>query len=181
MKNDALGVPATTRTAPARGASPVKRLASAVMVARSALRSHRGMHRHSWILFVVIGGIGLVMSCVFWLNPAAALETLGNLGPAVSPSMLDDPFLAFVIRWTATALMGANALTVFVASTAYRRGERWAGLALLYWPVMFASHLFMYRWGPMSFVQLGWLALTVPALAAHLLRSTRNRTAPVAA
>lgn len=139
------------------------------------------MHKHSWLLFVVIGGIGLAMSCAFWVNPTAALETLAQVGPPVSPAMMEDPFLAFLVRWTVTALMGVNGLTVIIASTAFRRGERWAGFALLYWPLMFASHLWMYQWGPMSFVQLGWLALTVPTLAMHLLRSTPRATQPLAA
>ena len=139
------------------------------------------MHKHSWILFVAIGSIGLVMSCLFWVNPSAALETLGKVGPPLPAALLEDPGLAFVIRWTVTALAGANALTVFIACTAFRRGERWAGVALLYWPLMFASHLLMYRWGPMSLVQVMWLALTVPALWVHLSRASPRAPLPVAA
>ncbi len=135
------------------------------------------MHKHSWILFAVIGSIGVLMTCLLAFNPAAGVEMLEPVGPPVSVGFKTDPFLLFTIRWAATALAGVNTLTVFIAATAFRRGEKWAGVALWYWPLMFASHLLMYRWGPMSLVQIMWLTLTIPTLVAHHFRGGSPRRA----
>lgn len=137
---------------------------------RSGEVSCSPMNRHSWILFVVIGAVGVAMSIGTMVDPNVLLGKLSELDPASPPG---TPATAFFARWTATALFGVNAMTVIIACTSYRSGERWAGVALLYWPLMFLSHLLMYRWGPMSFVQLGWLALSVPALVGHFRRSAR--------
>jgi hypothetical protein len=124
---------------------------------------------HSWKLFVVIGAIGTCASIAILVDPSIGLGMLAGGAPAPPPETL-DPFLAFTLRWTATAMFGGNAITILLAATAFRRGERWAAIALAYWPLMFLSHLLMYRWGPMSFVQIAWLALSVPAIAAALAR-----------
>ena len=127
------------------------------------------MNKYSWILFVVIGAVGLSMSIGTLFDPNVLLDALSRADPSPSSG---PPATAFFARWTATGLFGVNAITVIIACTSFRRGERWAGVALAYWPLMFLSHLLMYRWGPMSFVQLGWLALSVPALFAHFRRSS---------
>ena len=93
------------------------------------------------------------MSVAFLFNPRLAYDTLIAVGPPVPiDTLASDPFMAFTLRWTATALAGANGLTVFIACTAFRRGQRWAAVALAYWPLMFLSHLVLYRWGSMSIV-----------------------------
>lgn len=139
------------------------------------------LQRHSHWLFVLIGGMGCVMSVAMLFDPTMGLRVLGGVGPEVPVDAAADAFLMFAFRWTATAMFGSNVLTVLIALTAFRRGERWAGVALWYWPAMFASHLVMYRWGPMSYVQILWLALTIPVLAAHYARASRAAPAPTPA
>ncbi len=131
------------------------------------------LRRHSYKLFVLVGAIGAVLSVVLAIEPTVAFGMLGPVAPPLAPGAASDPFTLFFVRWTATALAGCNLLTIAIASTAFRRGERWAGIALVYWPLMFASHLAMYRWGPMSVVQVIWLALTIPALVEQLTRGPR--------
>lgn len=130
------------------------------------------MKKHGWILFVVIGALGVVMSIVATFNPAFMTGTFAEVGPPL-PAGLDpnDPFVVFLVRWTATALVGVNAITIFIAATAFRAGARWAGVAFLYWPLMFLSHLLMYRVSPMSAVQGVWIVLSTAALVAHFRRS----------
>lgn len=138
------------------------------------------MERHAHWLFVIIGGLGCVMSIAMLTDPAIGFGMLGGVAPE-APDAERDAFLMFTIRWTATAMFGSNVLTVALALTAFRRGERWAGVALWTWPAMFLSHLVMYRWGPMSYVQIVWLALTIPVLVAHFARGARGTPARAAA
>jgi len=135
------------------------------------------MQRFSWILFVVIGALGLLMTVAWMASPGAGLETLtaaaGMQGASFDPEQ--TALVHFVIRWTATALLGANGLTILVATGPFRRGERWAGFALAYWPVLFVSHLAMYEAGPKSLVQVVLLVLTIGALTEFFVR-TRGLT-----
>ena len=135
------------------------------------------LERHSWKVFVLVGAIGAVFSVVLAIEPTVAFGMFAPVAPPLAPGASADPFTLFLVRWTATALAGSNVLTIAIASTAFRRGERWAGIALVYWPLMFASHLAMYRFGPMSLVQVAWLALTLPALVEQLTRRPRAETA----
>lgn len=132
------------------------------------------LERHAHWLFVSIGSFGCVVSVAMLADPTIGLGMLGDVGPEVAPGAEHDAFTMFALRWTATAMFGSNVLTVLIALTAFPRGERWAGVALWYWPAMFLSHLVMYRWGPMSYVQIVWLALTIPVLAAHFARASRG-------
>jgi hypothetical protein len=148
--------------------------ARAVMVAEVGRpHLHSMLERHAWKLFVLIGALGLVMSIGMLVDPGIGISMLARVGPPLPSGAATDPFTAFTVRWTATALVGANAITIAVAATALRRGERWAGVAMVYWPAMFVSHLVLYAWGPMSLVQVMWIALTVPVLFAHLARKRR--------
>lgn len=134
------------------------------------------MHKHTWWLFLVIASVGTVMALASSLDPSVMLEMLEQVGPPLPAGVSrSDPFLYFLVRWTTTALLGGNVLTLFIAANAYRRHERWAGFALLYWPLMFLSHLVMYRFGPMSFVQVAWLTLSTVALALHFRVSRHAR------
>jgi hypothetical protein len=139
------------------------------------------IEKHGWKLFVLIGALGIVASLVMLANPAGGLGMLVGLGPPLPAGFATDPFAPFLVRWIATVLLGGNFLTVVVAATAFRRGERWAGHAFLYWPAMFLSHLVLYNVGPMSLVQLMWLGLTLPVLAVHFRRSGGSRAAAAAA
>lgn len=139
------------------------------------------IERHGWKLFVVIGAIGTFASVAMLVDPSVGLGMLTGIGPAFPAGFAADPFAAFLVRWVATVMLGGNVLTVAAAATAFRRGERWAGYAFLYWPAMFLSHLLLYKPGPMSLVQVLWLSLTLPVLAVHFRRSGASRLAAAAA
>ena len=125
--------------------------------------------RFGWILFVVIGSLGLVMVSQFMFFQSALPSIIGGTGHPIPSSITSDPeasaFFSFFAAWAGTALLGANLLTVFIAATAFRRGAAWAWLAMWYWPVNFASHLLMYDEGMLRGVQIFWLVVTVTTLA----------------
>jgi hypothetical protein len=133
------------------------------------------IEKHGWKLFFVIGSFGTIASVGMLVDPAVGFGMLNGLGPAIPAGFTSDPFAAFLVRWIATTLLGGNVLTLAVAATAFRRGERWAGVAFLYWPAMFLSHLILYKVGPMSLVQLMWLSLTIPALVVHFRRTAAKK------
>jgi hypothetical protein len=139
------------------------------------------IERHGWKLFVVIGSFGTLASLAMLIEPSVGLGMLTGIGPPIPEGFGADPFAAFLVRWLATILLGGNVITIVVAATAFRRGERWAGYAFLYWPAMFFSHLVLYNLGPMSLVQVMWLALTLPVLAVHFRRTAVARLAAAAA
>lgn len=139
------------------------------------------IEKHGWKVFVVIGALGTFMSLAMLVEPSLGLNMFGGLGPAVPAAFAADPFAPFLVRWVGTTLLGGNVITVFVAMTAFRRGERWAGYAFLYWPAMFLSHLVLYKLGPMSLVQLMWLSLTIPVLLVHFRRGDGSALAAATA
>lgn len=125
--------------------------------------------RFGWILFVVIGSLGLVMVSQFMFFQSSLPSIIGGAGHPIPSSITSNPeataFFSFFAAWAGTALLGANLLTVFIAATAFRRGASWAWLAMWYWPVNFASHLLMYDEGMLRGVQIFWLVVTVTILA----------------
>lgn len=132
------------------------------------------LHRLSWGLFAVIGALGTLMSVRLLFEPSALVGMLAAVAPGTAA--LATPhgaqLVPFLGRWTAVGLLGENAFTVVVALTALRRGERWAAWLMAYWPLMFLAHFLMYAPGPLRFVQIGWLCLSVPALVVLLVRSS---------
>jgi hypothetical protein len=67
-------------------------------------------------------------------------------------------------QWLITTFAGVAAvLTLAVASTAFRRGERWAWLSFWIWPVFFIVHGFIFFVVDFVFAALGVLALVVSA------------------
>lgn len=134
-------------------------------------------HKLSWSLFVFIGAIGTLMGVRVLIEPAALLPLLQSAGPSTAPLAGPEAtaLAAFLGRWVATALLGGNVLTVVVALTALRRQEPWAAWLMLYWPLMFASHFFMYAPGPMRVVQVVWFCASTAAILV-LVRASRAST-----
>lgn len=131
----------------------------------------RWYERYSWFLWVLIALSGLVPAVQMLVAPLSATSYFVGFGHPIPESMLADPtetrFLAFVLQWIGTVLVGENLLTAFIALTAWREGKRWAWLALWYWPLLFASHYFMYGDVLLGDLQLVWIALTVLVLGSN--------------
>ncbi len=136
------------------------------------------VRRHGWKLFIVIALAGLVPCVLLLFAPHVAPTVYGTFGHEVPAAVTDSEFFLLLSRWVGTVLVGGNLLTVFIASTALRRGERWAWWAMWYWPAMFASHLVMYE-GSSRISQAVWLTLSVAVLVA--LRPGRDAVAGPAA
>jgi hypothetical protein len=130
------------------------------------------LHRFSWGMFVFIGGLGTLMSLRGLADPASFLALFDAMGPSTAPLAAPEgaELARFLGRWIAIALLGGNVLTVGIAVTALRRGERWACWLMLYWPLMFATHFVMYEPGPMRTMQIAWLLVSASALAVAFTR-----------
>lgn len=130
------------------------------------------MHRASWILFVVIATLGTLMGVRSLFDPRSLLAIFDMMGvsTAVLAAPEHDALVDLMGRWVATALLGGNVLTIVIACTALRRGERWAAWSMLYWPLMFVSHFLMYPPGPMRTMQIAWTILSVAALFVLIAR-----------
>ena len=138
------------------------------------------VRKWSWIAFVVIGAMGIVMSVRMAFFPEALVNMIAGVGPDAPASLMSEGegFVALMARWVATVLFGKNLLTVVIAATAFRRGERWAVYAMCYWPAMFLSHLMLYDSGPMSIAQIAFFALSCVAIGSHLLPRRARASAP---
>ena len=77
---------------------------------------------------------------VGWVSLAiVGVATLAfGLIAALVPASSDAGYL----RADGVALVGMGLFSVLITATAYRRRERWAWLALWYYPVFWAAHLF---------------------------------------
>jgi hypothetical protein len=111
----------------------------------------------AWIWFVVLGLVVI------------AVSTLGQFTSSVSTiqEVSDDNWIV------ATFGVGMGLLTIAIAGTAYRRGERWATWALAYYVVFFGVHIA--RWS-LWIPDAGLLLLSVAALVAGRPRTTSVRT-----
>lgn len=97
-------------------------------------------YRLSWLILAIVGALAGVI----------ALSTLFVDG--YTPDT-DTLIASFGIGFAIT--------TVAIASTAFRRGERWAWIALAFWPIFFGWHVIaLGTWIPDAIL----LALTVIAL-----------------
>lgn len=133
-------------------------------------------HKLSCALFVLIGSLGTLMSTRMLFDPASFVPMLANMGGNTAPLETPDaaPLVALLGRWVASVLIGENVFCIVIALTALRRREAWAAYLMIYWPLMFASHLLMYGPGPMRIVQIVWLCLSIPAVIL-LITSARTK------
>jgi DMSO/TMAO reductase YedYZ heme-binding membrane subunit len=97
---------------------------------------------YAWIVFVLF----------------AVLATLFGVFPG---SWFDEPLDADAALLTSTYAAVAVVLTVGIASTALRRGERWAWLVLWVWPAFFVVHGIAFFPVDLVFAALGAGALLV--------------------
>jgi hypothetical protein len=103
------------------------------------------VRRHAWTVFVLFA----VLATMFGVFPGAWFE----------PDSERDVTLLIT-----TYAIVAVVLTVTVAATAFRRGERWAWFAFWAWPLFFVVHGFAFFVVDFVFAALGIaaLALTMP-------------------
>lgn len=138
------------------------------------MKNEKWFEKYSGIVFILIAVTGLIPAIQMLLSPSSAQSFFAGFGHPIPESILADQseseFLTFVIRWIGTILIGGNVLTIFIASTAWREGEKWAWFAMCYWPLMFASHYFMYGEVFLKTAQLIWVALTLVTLGSNFSR-----------
>jgi hypothetical protein len=129
------------------------------------------LSRYGFVVFVLISVMGLLMAVRSLFDPLSFFTVFESAAGVDFAALARDPQTArgleFVGRWIATALIGSDGITLILALTAFRRGDRWARLALWYWPLMFASHAILYVPGtPMFYGQFVNFSLATLALVA---------------
>lgn len=127
-------------------------------VATGAPSARTTLPKASWMFFLLLGVV------------VVAVSTLGQFSSSVSglEEVRDDDWLV------ATFGTGLGLLTIALAANAYRRGERWAGWTLGYYPVLFAVHVAVFgTWIP----DAGLLVLSLAALVTGWLRPVADRRA----
>jgi hypothetical protein len=131
------------------------------------MKNLKWYEKYVWIVFVLVALAGLVPGLLLLFSPMSAGAIVENFGHPIPAGIMTDAdglaFLEFFFRWVGTVLIGGNSLTIFIAATAFRKGEKWAWLAFWYWPLMFASHFLMYA-GGFKVSQVVWFILTTGAL-----------------
>ncbi len=122
------------------------------------------------VVFSLIAAIGVAMALQQAIKPQRSFFFLRKIsGFNFAPIINGDPAIQQAFRvwmsWQASALLGANVLTFFVAYMAFHDGHFAAWLALWYWPVLFLWHFVLYpKQSPFRYVQLLWLGLSVAVL-----------------
>lgn len=101
-----------------------------------------GIRKHAWLVFVLFALLGMM----FGVFPGGWFEDEVDRDAALL---------------TSTYGMVAVTLTVAVAATAFRRGERWAWVAFWVWPVFFVVHGAAFFAVDFVFAALGALTLVV--------------------
>ena len=100
--------------------------------------------RYSWIVFVLFAAL----ATLFGIFPGVWFEESADMGRDV--------------KWLVTSYaIVAVVLTLAIAPTAYRRGERWAWLAFWAWPLFFVIHGIVFFPVDFAFAALGVAALLV--------------------
>ncbi len=102
------------------------------------------LRRHAWLVFVFFAG----------------LATLFGVFPG---SWFDEDVDRDAALLTATYAAVAAVLTVSIATTAFRRGERWAWMAFWVWPLFFIMHGAAFFVVDFIFAALGIAVLAVSA------------------
>lgn len=131
------------------------------------MKNLKWYEKYAWIIFILVALGGLIPGLLFLFNPMSAKAFVENFGHPIPAAIMADvdglAFLEFFFQWVGTVLIGSNILTIFIAPTAFRKGEKWAWLAFWYWPFMFASHFLMYS-GGFKVSQVAWFILTTGTL-----------------
>ena len=106
----------------------------------------RGYERHSWIAFLVLGGlfsvlgIFAILAGAGWISPdyVAPVQVVSGMtwSQIQSSSPGSAKFITTVVGALGFAALGLGIFTIAVSATAYRRWERWAWYAMLYWPLI---------------------------------------------
>jgi hypothetical protein len=125
--------------------------------------------RAAWIYFALLSGTVLPLAFLVYLDPSTGEQLWARFGHELPASVAADPrataYVEFISHWASTGTIGFDLFGLLIATTAFRRAERWAWLAFCWWPVLFATHFVTYESG-FRYMQLVWLALSVGALAA---------------
>lgn len=151
---------------------------------RTGTSTDRWYERAAWIFFAVISGGVLPMAIVYYFDASAATGLWERFGYAMPAAVAGDAaateYVEFISHWASTGTIGFNVLALLVAVTAFRRGEGWAWLGFLFWPVMFTTHFFTYESG-FRYAQLVWVVLSVAALLTTHRKPFGRSSAPVEA
>jgi amino acid transporter len=107
--------------------------------------------RNTWIVFILFA----VLATMF-----------GILGPWTEQGEMDRDSKWLITSYATVAVV----LTVAIALTAYRRGEKWAWLAFWVWPAFFILHGIVFFVVDFLFALIGIIAL----LAARPRRDIAN-------
>jgi hypothetical protein len=121
----------------------------------------------SSIVFVVMG----VLLCLWGLS----LFWLRELQPDHWDWLTDDPevldYLSFAWKVAGIFTIATGVLTIVVAATAFRRGERWAWLVFLGWPLLLVALASVLPWASVLLLLLGAAAVGVLVAAFPQARS----------
>lgn len=105
----------------------------------------------SSIVFVVVGVLLCLSGLVwFWLR---------EFQPDHWTRLTDDPevldYLSFAWKVAGIFTIATGLLTIVVAATAFRRGERWAWLVFLGWPLLLVALASVFPWITVPLLLLG--------------------------
>lgn len=130
--------------------------------------------KYSFIVFLLIALIGMAQAIQMMIAPETAVNLLADFGYVVPAALLNESagtaFYLFLIQWIGAVLFGGDFLTACIALTAWRKGEKWAWFAFLYWPFLFIYHFSLYRPGPHKNLPLIMLLLVVVTLLSNARR-----------
>jgi hypothetical protein len=144
------------------------------------MTTERWYERYAWIVFAIIGLMGMVIALPVLIDPSAGADVFRRLDSMALPATIAaDPavrgYVEFVYRFAFTATFGLDLMTVLIAAFAFRRGARWAWLAFLYWPGLYFTNLLTYEPAARP-VQLAMLVVTTAALGASFRKVWQGTT-----
>jgi hypothetical protein len=138
------------------------------------MRNNPWYHKYSFVVFLLVAVIGVSQAIQLMVAPGSGYSLLAGFGYAIPESLSGEPigreFTLFLIQWIGAVLFGGDFLTAFIALTAWRKGEKWAWFAFLYWPFLFLYHFSLYRPGPHKYPPLFMLVLVVITLSVNARR-----------
>lgn len=144
------------------------------------MKTEKWYARYSWIWFAALTGSVLPLALIIYVNPSAATDLWARFGYELPAAIAADgtavEYVEFISHWATTGTIGFDLFGLFIAVTAFRRGERWAWLAFWYWPVLFITHFITYQ-SSFRYLQLVWLTISVAALLATYRRTWTSATA----